>query len=216
MWAICGHVTATCELQPCRSLNVHKLRVSGWLPVKWRHLRITSGHMWSRQVFICHVAVTSCELQPCRISNVLKTRASSLIQPLPGDFRWNDVTCGSLLVTCGHMTSFLSCDCHFLQVTALQELKCTRSTSSGLIQSLPGDFRWNDVTSGSHSITLGHRTWLPVTWLPSLASYSPVGAQTYQKRTFSAFYSHFRETSGEMTSLPGHFRSRGVTWHHFL
>jgi len=28
----------------------------------------------------------------------------------------------------------------------------------------------------------------------------------YSIRQFSAFYSHFQVTSGEMTSLPGHFR----------
>ena len=32
----------------------------------------------------------------------------------------------------------------------------------------------------------------------------------YTKREFSAFYSHFQVTSGEMTSLPGHFLSREV------
>jgi len=38
----------------------------------------------------------------------------------------------------------------------------------------------------------------------------------YSMRHFSAFYSQFQVTSGQMTSLPGHFRSHEVTWHHFL
>ena len=38
----------------------------------------------------------------------------------------------------------------------------------------------------------------------------------YTKPEFSAFYSHFQVTSGEMTSLPGHFRPHEVKWHHFL
>jgi len=33
---------------------------------------------------------------------------------------------------------------------------------------------------------------------------------------FSTFYSHFQVTSGEMTTPPGHFRSREVTWRHYL
>jgi len=33
---------------------------------------------------------------------------------------------------------------------------------------------------------------------------------------FSAFYRHFQVTSGQMTSLPDHFRSPEVTWRHFL
>jgi len=32
----------------------------------------------------------------------------------------------------------------------------------------------------------------------------------YSKRQLSAFYSHFQVTSGQMTSLPSHFRSRDV------
>jgi len=36
------------------------------------------------------------------------------------------------------------------------------------------------------------------------------------KPDLSASYSHFLLTSGQMTSLPGHFRSREVTWGHLL
>ena len=62
------------------------------------------------------------------------------------------------------------------------------------------EFRSNDITSGSllsHEITSS----FPVTWLPNCASYCPVGAQTYPKREFSTFYSHFQVTTGQMTSL---------------
>jgi len=38
----------------------------------------------------------------------------------------------------------------------------------------------------------------------------------YSIREFSAFYSHFQVTSGQMTSLPNHFRSPKVTWRDFL
>jgi len=38
-------------------------------------------------------------------------------------------------------------------------------------------------------------------------SYSLVGSELYSIREFSAFYSHFQVTSGQMTSLPRHFRS---------
>jgi len=38
----------------------------------------------------------------------------------------------------------------------------------------------------------------------------------YRIREFSAFYSLFQVTSGEMTLLPGHFRSSEITWRHFL
>jgi len=37
----------------------------------------------------------------------------------------------------------------------------------------------------------------------------------YSIRQFSAFHSCFQVTSGQMTSLPGHFRSPEITRWHF-
>jgi len=76
------------------------------LPVKWRHFRNTSGHLRSRDVISCHVSASSCKLQPCRKWNLQYTQVFGLLQPLPGDFRSNNVTSGPLLVTWGHVTSF--------------------------------------------------------------------------------------------------------------
>ena len=45
-------------------------------------------------------------------------------------------------------------------------------------------------------------TSFPVTWLPSPASYSFVGSEMPS-------YTHFQVTSGQMTSLPFNFSSRG-------
>jgi len=299
---------------------------SRWLPVKLRHFRVTSGQLRSRGVIFCYVTASSCELQPCRKWNVLYTPAFGLLQTLPGDFRQNDVTSGSLLVTWCHVTSFpvawlpppasyslvwsemysirqfsafyshfqvtsgqmmslpghlrspevmwrhfLSRDCLLLRATSLLEVKCTvyasfrpstatsrwgpvkwrhfRVTSGHLrsrnvifchvtasscelqpckkwdvqytpvfclLQLLPCDFRSNDVISGSLSVTWDHVTSFPVTWLPPPASYRLVKSETYSVRQFSAFYCHFQVTSGQITSLPGHFRSPEVTWRHFL
>jgi len=86
----------------------------------------------------------------------------------------------------------------------------------GLLQPLPGDFRSNDVTSGSLPVSWGHVTSFPVTWLPPAASHSLVGSETHRIREFSTFYSYFQVTFGQMTTLPGHFRSSDVTWRHFL
>jgi len=79
---------------------------SRWLPVKWRHFRVTSGHLRSCDVISCHVNASSCELQPCRKRNVQYSPVFGLLHPLPGDFRSEDVTFGSLPVTWGHVTSF--------------------------------------------------------------------------------------------------------------
>jgi len=125
---------------------------SSCLALKWRHFRVTSGHLRSRDVISCHVTALSRGLQPCRKWNVQYTPVFSLLQPLPGIFRWNDVTSWSLPVTWGHVTSTL------------------------------------------------------VIWLPPPASYKLVGSEMYSTCQFSAFYSHFQVTSGQMTSVPGHFR----------
>jgi len=123
---------------------------------------VTSGqtslpsHLRSRDVISCHVTASPCELQPCRKWNVQYTRVFGLLQPLPGDFRSNDVTSGSLPVTWGHMTSF------------------------------------------------------SVPWLPPPASYSLVGSEMYSIREIWSFYSHLQATSGQMTSLLGLFRSYEV------
>jgi len=59
-------------------------------------------------------------------------------------------------------------------------------------------------------------TSFPVTWLPPNASNSIVGSKMYSILKFSAFYNHFQVSSGEMTSLSGHFWSPEITWCHFL
>jgi len=165
------HVTNSCVLQTCRSSKIPKTRLTGHLqPLQVISGQITSlpGHFQSG---ICsHVTTTSCELQPCKSSNVPKTRLIRLLPPLPGDFRSNDVTSGSLPVMWGHVTSF------------------------------------------------------PVTWRPPPATFSPVKAQTYPKLNLYAFYHHFQLTSGQMTSLlvkwrhfrvtSGHVRSRYVISYH--
>jgi len=110
---------------------------------------------------------------------------------------------------------FRSRDCLLLRATALQEVKCT-DTQVVDLKPLPGDFRSNDVTSGSLPVKVRHVTSFPVTWLPPTASYSLVGSEMYSIRKFLTFYSHFQVTSGQMTSLSGHFRSPEVTCRHFL
>ena len=52
---------------------------------------------------------------------------------------------------------------------------------------------------------------IPVTWLPPTTTYSLVGSETHIICEFSAFYSHFQVTFGQMTSLLGSFWSPEVT-----
>jgi len=59
----------------------------------------TSGYFRSPEVtdiISCCVTASYSEMVPCRMSNVQHTRVIGLLQPLPGDFRWNDVTFGHL------------------------------------------------------------------------------------------------------------------------
>jgi len=238
--------------------------------VEMTHFRVTSGLLLSRDIISCHGTASSCELQLCRKWNVQITSVFGLLQPLPGDFRANDVTFRSLVVTLGHVTSFpvtwlppparyslvgsemysisqfsafyrpfqvtsgqmTPLPGHFRQLRSRDVISCHVTASSrelqpcrkwnvqytpvfGLPQMLPGNFQWNDVTSGSLTVTWGHVTSFPVTWLPPTASYSLVGSEVYSICEFSS-YSHFQATSGQMTSLQDYFRSPEVTWCHFL
>jgi len=219
----------------------------------------------------CHVTASPGELQPCRKWNVQFTQLFVLLQQLPGDFRSNDVTCGSLTVTWGNVTSFpvtwlpppASCNLvgcqmysicqnspstpttrwppvkwrHFRVTSAHLRSRdvifCYVTASSceqhpcwkwnvqytpvfGLLQPVQSDFRSNDATSGSLSVTWGYVTSFPVMWLPHRASCSLVGSEMYGINLFLVIYSHFQVTSGKMTSLPGHFWALEDKWRHFL
>ena len=74
--------------------------------------------------------------------------------------------------------------------------------TSSLMTPLPGHLRSLPVMFA-----------FPVTWLLPLASYSPVGAQTYPKLDLYAFNSHFQVTSYQIRHFrvtSGYFRSRYV------
>jgi len=240
------HVTASsCELQPCRKWNLQYTQVLDLqpLPGDFRSNDVTSGSLpviWGRDVTSCHVTASSCELQPCTKWNVQYTPVFGLLQPLPGAFRSNNVTSGSLpviwlppparyslvgsemysirqfrpstatsrwlsvkwrhlRVTSGQLRLRDVISCH---VTASCELQpCKKSNVQytpvfGLLQPLPGDFRSNDVTSGSLPVTWGHVTSFPVTWLPPHASYSLVGSEMHSIRPVFCL----------LQPLPGDFR----------
>jgi len=130
---------------------------SRWLPVKWRHFRVTSNHLSSCDVIFCQVTAYSCELQPCRKWNVQYSPVFGLLQPLPGDFRSNHITSDSLPVIWGHVTSVLVA---WLPPPASNSLVGSKMYSicqfsafyshfqvtSVQITSLPGHFRLPEVT----------------------------------------------------------------------
>jgi len=118
-------IASSCKLQPCRKSNAQYTPVFGlltptsrWLPLKWRPLRVTSGHLRSLDVISCHVTA-SCKLQPCRKSNKQYTPVFGLLTyfqvtsgqmtSLPADFRWPEVA----------WHHFLSRECLLLRATAL-------------------------------------------------------------------------------------------------
>jgi len=197
---------------------------SRWLPVKWRHFRVTSGHLKSH-VVSCH-GLPPPASDRFVASEMYNIWVFVLVQPLPGDFWSNDVTYGSLpvkwrhfRVTSGRLRSYDIISWH-VTASSCKQPPCWKWNVQytgvfGLQQPLPGNFRSNDVTSGSVPITWGHVTSFPVTWLPP-ANYSLVRCEMYIIREFLAFYSHFQDTSGQMTSLSGQSRSPQVTWRHFL
>jgi len=98
----------------------------------------------------------------------------------------------------GHFQCLRSRDVIFFRVTpSYCELRPCKEWNVqctwvlGLLQPLPGDFRSNDVTSGSLPVTWRRESFL-IAWLPPTASYGLVGSEMYSIREFSAFYSHFQ------------------------
>jgi len=145
--------------------------------VKWCHFLVITCHLSSHDVISGHVMASYCNLQPCRKWKVQYTRVFSLLQPLSGDFRWNDITSGSLQVTWGHMTSFPVTRLSYCELQPCRKWNVQYTRVFSLLQLLPGDFRSNDVTSGSLSVTWGHVTSFPVTLLHPTASYSLVESE---------------------------------------
>jgi len=137
------------------------------LPGHFRSNDITSGNVGSRHVIFCQVTATSSELEPCRSGHTPKIRVFDLLQPLPCHFRSNDVTSGSLPVTWGHV---MSCPVTWQPRPASYSPAGAQTYRKHEFLSLPGDLRWNDVTSRSLPVTLGHVTSFAVTSLPFLGS----------------------------------------------
>jgi len=136
------------------------------LPGDFRSNHVTSAHLRWRDIISCHVTAFSYELLPCRKANTQHTPVFGLLQPLPGDFRSNNVTSGSLTVTWGHVTSFPAT---WLS-PASYSLVASRMHS---IRQFPAFYSHFQVTSGqmtSLPVTWGHVTSFPVTWLPPPAS----------------------------------------------
>jgi len=142
------------------------------------------GHLWS------HGHVMSFPVMslppPANYSPVgAQTSQNLTYRPFRGTPRWLPVKQCNFQVTSGHVRSRDVISCH---VTATPcGLQPRRSSNipktwlTGLVQPLAGYFLSNDVTSGSLLVTRACVTSFPVTWLPSPASYSPVGTQTSPK-----------------------------------
>jgi len=117
-------------------------------------MKSLAGHFWSPEVTWRHFLSSDClllELQRCRKWNVQYTEVFDFLQPLPGDFRSNEVPCRSLPVTWGHVTSF---PVTWLTPTAIYShvgskmysmhkfSACSHfQVTSGQMTSLPGLFR---------------------------------------------------------------------------
>jgi len=212
------HVTAfSCGLQPCRNWNVQYTPVFGLLqplPDNFRSnddtsgsLPVTWGHMTSFPVtWLCPHA--SYSLAGSEIYSIRQFSA------FYSHFQVPSVQMTSLPVTWGQVTSFPDAFSCVLKPCRKWNVQFTQVF--GLLQPLTIDFRSNDVTSVSLPVTWDHVTSLSVMWPPPPASYILVGSEMYSIPKFSAFYSHLQATSGQMTSLPGHFRSPEVTWRHSL
>jgi len=184
--------------------------------VKLRQFRVTSGYARSSDVILCHVTATYCELQPCRSSNLLKTRDFHLLQPLPGDFRWNDVTCGSRPVVLGHATLI---PVTWLPPPASYIPERAQTYPKPQISAFYSHFQWLLVKWCHFQVTFGRdRSHDAISCHVTATSceLQPCRSSNVHKTRVISILQPLQVTSGQMKSLPAHFRSREVTWHHFL
>jgi len=170
--------------------------------------------MRSRYVISCHMTATSCQFQPCRSSNVHKTRRMRLLQPLPGDIRWNDVASGSLPVTWGHVTSF---PVTWLPPPASYSPVKSTVPKTRLLRILQPLFRWLPVKWRHVRDTYGHArscdvischvTATSCEFHPCKSSKSKNSTYTPSTGTSSWLpvkWRHFWVTSGYVMSRDGH------------
>ena len=85
----------------------------------------------------------------------------------------------------------------------------------GLLLPLPGDFWSNDVSSRSLPVTWGHvKSFCHV--IATSCELQPCRSSNVHKTWLIGLLQALPVDAGQMTSLPGHFWSRGVTIGHFL
>jgi len=138
-------------------------------------------------------------------------------KPFTATSTWLPVKWRYFWVTSDHVRSHDVISCHVSATCELQPCGSSNVPKTWLIVPLK-PLRWLQVkrrhfrvTSSlvrSHDVISYHVT-------ATSCELQPCGAQNVPK-TWHALYSHFRVTSGQTSSLPGHFRSREVTWRHFL
>jgi len=109
------------------------------------------------------LTASSCELQPCMKSNAQYASVFGLWMKLPVD----PIKSRHFKVTSGHMTSW-DVISGLVTASSCKLQPCVKSNAQytpifGFLQPLSGDFRSNDVTSASVSLTWGHMMSFPVT-----------------------------------------------------
>jgi len=176
-YSFVGKFTVYASLQP--STATYR-----WLPVKWHHFRVTSGHIRSRDIISCHVTPSNCELQPFRKLNVQYTLVFGLLQALEGEFRSNDVTSWSLPVTWGRETFSCHVTPSYCKLKPCRKWYVQYPWLFRLLHPFPSNFQLNDVTSWPLPATLVHVTSFLVTWWPPTASHSLVGRKMYSVSEF--------------------------------
>jgi len=217
------HVTgSSCGRPPCWKWNVQYVSfwpstaASRYLPVKWRHFRVTSV-TWGHVTLFLGTWLPS----PARYS--LVGSEMYRIREFLAFYSQFQVTYGEMTSLPGHFWSpevtwrhFLSRDCLLLWGTALLDVKCTLYTSfwpstatSSLLLVTWRHFRVTSCHLRPCDIIFCHVT-------ASSCERPPCKKWNVKNWWVLAFYCNFQVISGQMTSLPGHFQSFEVTWSHLL
>jgi len=183
------------------------LQHSRWLPSKWRHFRVTSGDMRSRDAISCHVTVSCCKLQLCRKLNLQYMPVFSPLQRL-------QVTSGQMTSLFGHFRSHELTSRHLLsrnwsscKLQPCRKRNVQYTPVFGFLLLIPGDFQSNYVTSKSLNSNLRSRDMISRHVTASFCELQPC-------RKSNVPHVSFRLSTATSRWLPLKWRNFRVTFGH--
>jgi len=175
------------------------------LPGHFRSPEVTWRHFLCRDCLLLQASLVESQMHTIRQFSAFYSH-----------FQVNSGQMTSLPVTWGHVTSF---PVTWLPAAASYSLVGIQTQSIRQFSPCAATSRWLSVKWRHFRATSAHlksRDVISCQVTAFSCELQPCKKSNASILHFLAFYSNFPATSGEMTSLPGHFRSLEVKWRDFL